>query len=126
MIKIWFSLVGVSGLLAVALGAFGAHGLKGKITDSLLAAFQTATHYHMFHTLALLALVILMSQLAVIPKPLHISAFCWLLGMLLFCGSLYGLALGGPSWLGPVTPIGGLLFMAGWLSLAIGAWQLRL
>jgi uncharacterized membrane protein YgdD (TMEM256/DUF423 family) len=137
MIKLWLSLVGLSGFLAVGLGAFGAHGLKGKISESLLAAFQTASHYQMFHTLALFALVVammvlssnqlpLLSSQASIPKALPLAAFLWFAGMLLFCGSLYGLAMGGPRWLGPVTPLGGLLLMAGWISLAVGAWQLRL
>lgn len=118
MIKICLVFASISGFLSVALGAFGAHGLKGKISESLLSAFQTGTHYQMFHTLALLALGILAMQLESIPKAMAISAYCWMVGILLFSGSLYGLALGGPSWLGPVTPLGGLLLMLGWLSLA--------
>ncbi len=126
MIKIWLFIVGVSGLLTVGFGAFGAHGLKGKISESLLSAFQTGTHYQMFHTLALLGLAILVSQLTTIPKAFIFSANFWIAGIILFSGSLYCLALGGPSWLGPITPIGGLLLMAGWVTLAIGALQLRL
>ncbi len=118
--------MGISGLLTVGLGAFGAHGLKGKISESLLSAFQTGTHYQMFHTLALLVLVVLLNQLSVVPKAFIFSANFWVAGIVLFSGSLYCLALGGPSWFGPITPIGGLLLMAGWVSLAIGALQLRL
>ena len=125
MITIWLGLIGLSGFLAVTLGAFGAHGLKGKISDSLLSAFQTGIQYHMFHTLAMLALLIFIYQLAQAPKALWLDNYCWLLGTLLFSGSLYALAMGGPNWLGPITPLGGLLLISGWLCLAVGAWQLR-
>jgi uncharacterized membrane protein YgdD (TMEM256/DUF423 family) len=126
MIKSWLIIIAVSGLISVALGAFGAHGLKGKISESLMSAFQTATHYQMFHTLALLALVVLMSQLTTVPKGFFAACFLWLAGMVFFSGSLYGLALGGPNWLGPVTPFGGLLLMSGWVGLLIGSLQLEL
>lgn len=119
MPKICLIIASISGLLSVALGAFGAHGLKGKISESLLSAFQTGVHYQMFHTLALFALAVLMLNLANLPKAIVVAAYCWVAGMLLFSGSLYALALGGPSWLGPITPLGGVLLMAGWLSLAI-------
>jgi len=120
MPKTWLVIASASGFLTVALGAFGAHGLKGKVSDSLLAAFQTGTYYQMFHTLALFALALLAMQLENIPKAIVVSAYCWVAGVILFSGSLYGLALGGPSWLGPVTPLGGLLLMLGWLSLVLG------
>jgi uncharacterized membrane protein YgdD (TMEM256/DUF423 family) len=126
MLKSWLIIIAVSGLISVALGAFGAHGLKGKISESLMSAFQTATHYQMFHTLALLALVVLMSQLPTVPKGFFAACFLWLAGMVFFSGSLYGLALGGPNWLGPVTPFGGLLLMSGWVGLLIGSLQLEL
>ncbi len=119
--KWWFIIVGASGFLSVALGAFGAHGLKGRISDSLLAAFQTGTQYQMFHTLALFGLSVLIMQLSTVPKALLMSGYCWMLGMLLFSGSLYGLALGGPSWLGPITPLGGLLLILGWIFLLFGS-----
>ena len=107
------------------MGAFGAHGLKGKIADNLLAAFQTGVQYQMIHTLALLGLAILMIQINVIPKALMLSAYLWIAGIIFFSGSLYWLALGGPSWLGPITPLGGLCLIIAWLCLAVGAWQLR-
>jgi uncharacterized membrane protein YgdD (TMEM256/DUF423 family) len=110
----------LNGAFAVILGAFGAHGLKGKITASLLAAFQTGTHYHMIHVLALIGLALLLLHLKVISRWLMATAYLWMLGMLIFSGSLYGLSLGGPSWLGPVTPIGGSLLILGWLSLTMG------
>jgi uncharacterized membrane protein YgdD (TMEM256/DUF423 family) len=126
MVKFWLIVIAFSGLLSVALGAFGAHGLNGKISESMLSAFQTATHYQMFHTLALLGVTVLMSHLETLPKGLVAACFLWLAGIIFFSGSLYGLALGGPNWLGPVTPFGGLLLMTGWVSLLIGSLQLKL
>ncbi len=123
MIQWVFVFAAINGALAVALGAFGAHGLKGKISTELLAAYQTSSHYHLFHTIALLCLGSIMlrmaQDLAVLPLSIRVTAYCWMVGIILFCGSLYGLALGGPKWLGPITPIGGSLFIIGWLSLAV-------
>lgn len=124
MAKIFLILSAFSGLLVVITGAFGAHGLKGKISESLLSAFQTGTHYQMFHTLALFGLAILMMHLADAPKTMATAGICWLTGIVLFSGSLYGLVLGAPGWFGPITPIGGLLFIIGWLCLMLGAWRL--
>ena len=126
MAKIYLLLAAVSGLLAVVIGAFGAHGLKGSVSAQSLATFQTGVQYQFFHTLALLAVTLFMVQMDSASRWLSATASCWLLGMLLFSGSLYWLALGGPRWLGPVTPLGGLLLMAGWLCLALGAIRLRL
>lgn len=126
MIKSWLIIVALSGFTSVIFGAFGAHSLKGNVSEALLSAFQTATYYQMFHTLALFALVVFMSQLQDVPKAFVMACVLWLGGMLLFSGSLYSLALGGPSWLGPVTPIGGLLLMVAWLSLLVGSLQLNL
>jgi uncharacterized membrane protein YgdD (TMEM256/DUF423 family) len=120
MVKRLLIFASLNGAFAVILGAFGAHGLKGKITTSLLAAFQTGTDYHMMHVLALMGLALLMLRLKAVSRWLTATAYLWMLGMLIFSGSLYGLALGGPSWLGPVTPVGGSLLILGWLSLTIG------
>jgi uncharacterized membrane protein YgdD (TMEM256/DUF423 family) len=126
MVKSWLIVIALSGVLSVALGAFGAHSLKGQVSASMLSAFQTATYYQMFHTLALLGIVVLMSQLKAVPRGLVAACFLWFAGIACFSGSLYGIALGGPNWLGPVTPLGGLLLIMGWLSLLIGSLQLRL
>ncbi len=109
----------VNGALAVILGAFGAHGLKGHISDALFSAFKTASYYHLFHVLALIMIALLMLQLKNVGRGLTLTAYCWMLGIVLFSGSLYGLALGAPSWFGPVTPIGGVLFIGGWLCLVL-------
>lgn len=120
MTKVILFFAALNGALAVILGAFGAHGLKGSLSDSLFAVYQTSTDYHLFHVLALMALALVMSQVSQVSKWLCVTAYCWMIGIALFCGSLYGLALGGPWWLGPVTPMGGLLLIIGWLSLAVG------
>ncbi len=113
------TLAAICGFLGVALGAFGAHGLKAHLSAQQLQTWHTAVQYHLIHSLALLGVAILMHQS---PKPLISGAgFCFLLGIVLFSGSLYGLALSGPRWLGPITPLGGLMFLLGWLLLALGA-----
>lgn len=109
----------VSGMLAVMLGAFGAHALKARLDPRALAVWDTAVQYHFIHTLALLFTAVLMQNLR--HGALSASAWLFLGGIVLFSGSLYWLALGGPRWLGPMTPIGGVFFIAGWASLAIYA-----
>ncbi len=124
MAKHFLLLAAASGLLAVILGAFGSHGLRGKLDANLLSAFQTGVEYQFYHTLALLAVALLLLRFP------HLGLLTWaglafVAGILLFCGSLYALALGGPRWLGPVTPLGGLSFMLGWLCLLLGVWRLE-
>lgn len=123
MAKHFLLLAGLSGLLAVILGAFGAHGLKGKVTPELLSAFQTGVQYQFYHALALLAVALLLLRLPELPL-LHWAGWMFVAGILLFSGSLYALTFGGPRWLGPVTPLGGLCFMAGWVLLLLSAWRM--
>lgn len=116
------TLLAVSGLLGaagVALGAFGAHGLKARLDAGALETWQTAVSYHLFHVLALLVLAAWLrgAGAAVTDSAVSVAALAFVLGILLFSGSLYGLALGGPRWLGPVTPLGGSAFIVGWLAL---------
>ena len=101
----------------VALGAFGAHALRGRITPDRLAVWQTAVNYHTWHALGLLAAGVLMLHF---PQRAAIGYAAWLFvaGIALFSGSLYALALGGSNLLGLVTPFGGAAFIAGWLVLA--------
>ena len=116
IIKLSFLFAAACGGLAVVLGAFGAHGLKRKIEDRLLDTFHTAVEYQLFHALALLLTAILLQQWGK-SVPLEITAWAFMAGILLFSGSLYGLVLTDMKWLGPVTPIGGLCFIVGWISL---------
>lgn len=101
-----------AGLLAVVLGAFAAHGLKGQLSAQMLATFQTGVQYQMYHALAVLLVVVLAKDYA--GSLLFWSGLFMLLGILLFSGSLYALALTGIKWFGPITPIGGLCFIIGW------------
>ena len=109
----------LSAATSVVLGAFGAHALKGKLSISSQATFETAVHYQMTHSLGLLLVGVLMIVLGV-KTPWLTAAWSFTLGIFLFSGSLYGLALLGWRWLGPVTPVGGALFIVGWLALAYG------
>ena len=118
--KLFLIVAAANGALAVVLGAFGAHALKARLDEQALSVWQTAVQYHFVHALALLGLSILMQQ-SLRNSALTASAVLLSLGLLLFCGSLYFLALGGPRWLGPVTPLGGALFIAGWVSLLVFA-----
>jgi len=109
-------------LVAVLLGAFGAHALKKTLTTDMLAIYQTAVHYHFIHALGLLLIGILHQQY---PQSgwLLASATVMLAGILLFSGSLYALSLTGISKLGMITPVGGLLFIAAWALLAFGVYK---
>ena len=116
------SLAGVLAALAVLLGAFGAHGLKAKLTPEMMAVYQTAVQYHMWHALGLA-----MVGLASLHWPnvglLRWSGWLMVLGIVLFSGSLYALALTQIKILGAITPFGGLAFIAAWSTFAIAMWK---
>lgn len=125
MAPLFLLLSALFGFTAVALGAFAAHGLKARLAVESLAVFQTGVQYQMYHALALLALAGL-SQWLGGGALFKWTGGLWALGVLLFSGSLYILALGGPRWLGPITPLGGLCLLLGWACLcllAIKAWR---
>jgi uncharacterized membrane protein YgdD (TMEM256/DUF423 family) len=105
---------------AVALGAFGAHALKARVAPDMLAVWQTGVMYHAWHGMALLLLGVLMLH-APDSAALRYAAWLFIAGVALFAGSLYLLALGAPSSIGIATPLGGLAFIAGWITLAVGA-----
>jgi len=117
--RVFFSVGAVSALLAVALGAFAAHGLKARLGAELLATFEVGVRYHMFHALGLMAVAWAFGRWP--GAPALAAGFLFIAGTVLFSGSLYALALGGPRWLGPVTPLGGAAFLAGWACLAWAA-----
>jgi uncharacterized membrane protein YgdD (TMEM256/DUF423 family) len=117
----WIQLGAVWGFLAVALGAFGAHGLKDRLTELEQAAnYQTASHYHMYCALAILAVgtVVLAGRPSTAAT---VSGGTLFFGSLIFSGSLYAMSLTGARWLGAITPIGGLLMLVGWAALAVAA-----
>lgn len=115
-------LAALSGVLAVGLGAFGAHGLKGRVSADLLAVYQTGVLYHLVHTLALLGVAILLYQIPA-STLIKVGGWAFLVGILLFSGSLYLMTFTGARWLGAVTPLGGVGFIVGWLMLALAAWR---
>lgn len=110
----WLAVAALLGAAGVALGAFGAHGLEARVPAERLAVWDTAVRYHLAHAVALLAAAL---YGAATERPVAWPAGLWCAGVVLFSGSLYGLVLGGPRWLGPVTPVGGTLLIAGWLAL---------
>ncbi|MGQ0649569.1 MAG: DUF423 domain-containing protein [Gemmatimonadaceae bacterium] len=119
MTRLFFFLGAVSAALAVAAGAFGAHALRARLEPAMLDVFETAARFQMYHALALLAV----AWAAERWRSALTAASGWLLiiGTILFCGSLYGMALSGMRALGAITPIGGACFIAGWACLALAA-----
>ncbi|MAW30010.1 MAG: hypothetical protein CMP98_14515 [Gammaproteobacteria bacterium] len=111
--QIFGVLASLAGGLAVVLGAFGAHALKDRLEPAMLAAFNTAVHYQMLHATVVLVIVLL-ARTSDSPGFLLGAAGSMLAGILLFSGSLYVLVLWGWRWLGPITPLGGALLIAGW------------
>ncbi len=115
-----FTILGAgSAFIAVAAGAFGAHLLKGRLSAEALVTFETAAKYQMYHALALLAVAWAVTKW---PGALtHWAGWLFVIGTVLFSGSLYALALTGTRWLGAITPFGGVAFLAGWICLGLAA-----
>ena len=117
--RLFATLGAVSAFVAVAAGAFGAHALRARLAPDLLAVFETGARYQMYHALGMVAVAWAVTRW---PGPWPARAgWLFLAGTVLFSGSLYALALTGIRWLGAITPLGGLAFLAGWLCLAFGA-----
>jgi uncharacterized membrane protein YgdD (TMEM256/DUF423 family) len=123
IMKIFLILGAVNAMLAVALGAFGAHGLEGKITDKYLEVWKTGVTYQMFHAIGLFVVAFLASRF---PQSALINASGWamFIGIILFSGSLYVLSTSGIKVLGAITPFGGVAFIIGWILLVIAAAKL--
>ncbi|WP_436836562.1 DUF423 domain-containing protein [Paraglaciecola arctica] len=117
--KIILSSAALSAMLSVILGAFAAHGLKSRLSEALLNTFQTGVQYQMYHSLALILVVLLYRQMP--HSILLYSAGFMFAGIVLFSGSLYLLALTQIKWFGPITPLGGICFIIGWALLTIAA-----
>jgi uncharacterized membrane protein YgdD (TMEM256/DUF423 family) len=117
----WIQVGAVWGFLAVAMGAFGAHGLKDRLTAlGQAASFQTAAQYHMYSALSLLAVGLLI-MVGRSGTAATVAGWAFLVGSLLFSGSLYLLAVTGLKWLGAITPLGGVAMLVGWAALAVAA-----
>lgn len=107
----------------VAAGALGAHGLRGRLAPEMLAIFETAVRYQLLHALALLAAAWATTRWS--APALGLAGWLFAVGIVVFSGSLYLLALGAPRALGAITPLGGLALILGWLTLAVGVWRAR-
>ncbi len=119
--RLWLILGAASAFISVSAGAFGAHALKARLSPDLLTIFETGARYQMYHSLGLIAIGLLMA-----PRPsplLNGAGWAMLVGIVLFSGSLYALALSGVRALGAITPLGGLGFLAGWLLFLLAAWR---
>ncbi len=123
--RIFLTIAALLGGSAVGLGAFGAHALKERLSERSLEIFETATRYQMYHALALLLVGVLMTRSQTDQPFLMASGWAFLVGVGLFCGSLYTLSFSGIKWLGAVAPLGGLALMVGWVSIAIAAWNYK-
>jgi uncharacterized membrane protein YgdD (TMEM256/DUF423 family) len=122
MAKLLLLLASFSGFTGVTLGAFAAHGLRDRLPDNLLSAFQTGVQYQLWHTTALIGIALLLLRW---PDStlFRFSGGLFVLGILLFSGSLYAMALTGIGKLGIITPFGGVTFLLGWLCLGLGVWR---
>ncbi|SFM41575.1 DUF423 domain-containing protein [Salibacterium qingdaonense] len=122
MWKIFVILGALNAAVAVGFGAFGAHGLEGKLSDRLMDVYQTGVQYHIMHALGLLAIG-LVAAYAGGSALLMWAGWLLFAGILVFSGSLYTMAFTGISWLGAITPIGGTAFIAGWILLIAAVWK---
>lgn len=123
MMRVWLALGAANGLLSVAAGAFGAHGLKGHLSEKMLAVFETAARYQMYHALALLAVGWLASGTS--SRRIHAAGWAFSIGIVLFSGSLYAMALCGIGAFGAVTPLGGVGLLVGWAFLLWSALSIK-
>lgn len=121
MDRLFFAVGCVSAAVAVALGAFGAHGLRSRLVPDMLTTFEIGVRYQMYHALALLGVGLALSRWP--SSAMTVAGWLFIAGTLVFSGSLYALSLSGQRWLGAVTPLGGAAFIAGWLVLAWAAWS---
>jgi uncharacterized membrane protein YgdD (TMEM256/DUF423 family) len=119
MDKTFLLLGAVAAFLAVILGAFGAHALRGRLSPDMMAVFQTGVQYHVYHALALILVSAIMGRMS--GWLIQTAGWCFVAGIVLFSGSLYLLAATGVTVLGAITPIGGLAFLIGWACLAFAA-----
>lgn len=108
----------LAGFTGVAIGAFGAHGLEGRVSPELLATFEVGARYHMYHALAILGVAAVLPRLGRLGGT---AVICFAIGVTIFAGSLYLLTLTGQRWLGAITPIGGLFLLGGWACLLVAA-----
>jgi len=119
MAKFYLALGSINAILVVLIGAFGAHGLKAKLTVENMAIFQTGVQYHFYHAVGLILVGLIAWHIPTSPY-LRWSAWLMIMGIILFSGSLYALSITNIRWLGIITPFGGVAFILAWLMLTIG------
>lgn len=122
MERLFFSIASLLGALAVGLGAFGAHAMRGRVAENLLANYETGVRYHFYHVLALVAVVVAIQRWPNSNLP-PLAGWLFVIGIAIFSGSLYIMAFTGLRWLGAITPIGGVALIAGWICLLLVAWR---
>lgn len=115
----WFATGAIAAAVGVGLGAFGAHGLKSRVSTEMLAVFETGVRYHLIHALGLLAVGWAATRWP--GTQINAAGYCLLSGILLFSGSLYTMTFTGIRWLGAITPLGGICFIIGWILLALSS-----
>ena len=122
--RLFLAIAALLGGLAVAAGAFASHALKAKLSERSLEIFETAARYQMYHALALILVVLLLSRLETTQVALGFAGWAFIAGVVLFSGSLYALSLTGIKVLGAITPLGGVALILGWVGLLVAAWRL--
>lgn len=125
MTRIFLFIAALLGSLAVAAGAFGAHALREKLSTRAIEIFETGSRYQMYHALALLLVALLLSRAEAGQSTLVAAGVAFIVGVVIFSGSLYALSLTGIKWLGAITPFGGVAFILGWGCLAVAAWTFK-
>ena len=121
MDKTFFVIGALSAGLSVLLGAFGAHALRDRLTPQLLETFETGVRYEIYHAFAILVVAFALTRWS--SNFISYAGWLFIIGTIIFSGSLYLLALTGTRWLGAITPLGGVAFIIGWILLAVGVWQ---
>jgi uncharacterized membrane protein YgdD (TMEM256/DUF423 family) len=123
--RIFLATAALFGGLSVAGGAFASHALKAQLTDRALEIFETGARYQMYHALALLLVALLLSRAQESQTFLAVAGCAFIVGTVIFSGSLYALSLTNIKWLGAITPLGGVAYILGWVSLAVAAWSFK-
>ena len=121
--RLFLAIAALFGGLAVAAGAFATHALKARLSERALEIFETAARYQMYHALALILVALLLSRLDSIQAVLGFAGWAFIVGVVVFSGSLYALSLTGIKVLGAITPLGGIAFILGWVGLLVAAWR---
>lgn len=125
MSSIFLAIAAIFGGLSVAGGAFASHALRAKLSERALEIFETAVRYQMYHALALLLVALLINQAQFIQPSLLVAGWAFIIGIVIFSGSLYALSLIDIKVLGAITPLGGVAFIIGWIALAIAAFSFK-